>query len=461
VNASAHPLVREFRRRGFGIVALVCAMVSAAVPVVISKHHVHQYELESQEILERFIENDLCFRPADLLDSPRSRALTLDHIAAFMEFGSLLEFRLWARDGTLVYSFLDRERIGSVLPEGLEHLEEARGGRIAEIVERPEAGAPPHGKLLELVAPIVVDGEVEGAVEVYRAFPEFRLLKSHIVLVVSITVATFVLLHLLLSGQFRRAATELVRSEDEVRAAYRSLGLSYFETIRGLVKALELRDMETEGHSERVVALSLLLGERLGLSRLELDHLVLGAYLHDIGKIGVPDAVLLKPGRLDPAERAIIETHVANGMRILGEIPFLRTATAVVLHHHERWDGGGYPNRVAGQEIPIAARIFAVVDVFDALVSDRPYRRAMSFAMARGVVLDGRGTQFDPEVVDAFALLHEADVAALQSRRDAAAVHAAVNAAVDHLLQQDGAPPAPAPAQERPANEPVGRSRAA
>jgi hypothetical protein len=233
VNGSGHRLIRGFVKRSLGIVALVCAMVSAAVPVVISKHHVHQYEVESAEILDRFIENDLCFRPADLMGNARSRALTLDHISTFMEFGSLLEFKLWARDGTLVYSFVDAARVGERLPEGVALLQAVRAGRTSAVVERDAAGPRPHGKLVALTAPILVQGQVEGAVEVYRASPRFHLMKAHIVLVVSITVATFVLLHLLLSGQFRVAAARLVESEGALRDAYRSLGISYFETIRG------------------------------------------------------------------------------------------------------------------------------------------------------------------------------------------------------------------------------------
>jgi HD-GYP domain-containing protein (c-di-GMP phosphodiesterase class II) len=148
------------------------------------------------------------------------------------------------------------------------------------------------------------------------------------------------------------------------------------------------------------------------------------------------------------------------GMEILGEIEFLKPATAVVLHHHERWDGGGYPNRVAGTDIPLGARIFAVVDVFDALVNDRPYRRGMTFAMARGVILDGRATQFDPAVVDSFALLHESDVAAVQA--GGSAVHDAVNTAVEHLLRSEAAPSAAAPrGLQRAARVAGERSRAA
>lgn len=176
------------------------------------------------------------------------------------------------------------------------------------------------------------------------------------------------------------------------RAAVRALGL-----------ALEVRDGETGGHTDRVVAQALALGRALGLDATALAALELGATLHDVGKIGVPDRVLRKPGVLDVDERALIHAHPAEGVRFAAALGFLPTAAlGVIRHHHERWDGQGYPDELAWDQIPLLARIFAVVDVYDALVSDRPYKAAWTPEQARAEIARQAGVQFDPQVVHAF-----------------------------------------------------------
>lgn len=179
-------------------------------------------------------------------------------------------------------------------------------------------------------------------------------------------------------------------------------------TLLGWSRALELRDRETQGHSERVVRLSLALGRRLGLQGQALDDLRYGALLHDIGKIGIPDSILLKPGPLTPEEWAIMRQHPQTAYDLLKDIPFLRRAVEILYAHHERWDGSGYPRGLKGEEIPLGARIFAVVDVWDALTSERPYRPAWSPQKARAYLQEQAGVLFDPQVVAVFlALLEE------------------------------------------------------
>lgn len=181
------------------------------------------------------------------------------------------------------------------------------------------------------------------------------------------------------------------------------LSESYDRTLAALVAALDARDKETEGHSQRVVAYTRALAEKLGLPKQAMQDIRRGALLHDIGKIGVPDAILHKPGPLDEEEWDVIKKHPEWGMQILQDIPFLETPSRIVLSHHERWDGSGYPNRMAQDEIPIGARIFAVADAFDAITSNRPYRQAKPYETALAEILAGKGTQFDPQVVDQFA----------------------------------------------------------
>lgn len=188
---------------------------------------------------------------------------------------------------------------------------------------------------------------------------------------------------------------------------------AYDAAIEGWARALDLREHETGGHARRVTELAQRLGGRLGLGEDALENLRHGALLHDVGKIGVRDAVLSKPGPLDDDEWAEMRKHTVLGHELLVGLPGLRASTAVVRSHHERWDGSGYPDGLAGTAIPRLARIFAVVDVYDALRSDRPYRRAWTEDEVRAYLRDERGRQFDPQAVDAFLdMLVEGDASA-------------------------------------------------
>lgn len=165
---------------------------------------------------------------------------------------------------------------------------------------------------------------------------------------------------------------------------------------------MDSRDHETEGHTKRVSEMAQALGERAGLDADELRNLKFGALLHDIGKIGIPDSILLKPGKLTEGEFEVMRTHTTLGYEMLKDIPFLEDAVDVVLYHHERWDGAGYPFGLQGEEIPFAARLFAIADVWDALRSDRPYREAWSEERVRAYIQEQAGIHFDPQLVELY-----------------------------------------------------------
>jgi response regulator RpfG family c-di-GMP phosphodiesterase len=189
----------------------------------------------------------------------------------------------------------------------------------------------------------------------------------------------------------------------ELRSAFKDIAQTYQNTLLALVAALDAREHETSDHSQRVVKYTIAIAERLALQGPELEELGRGALLHDVGKIGVPDAVLLKPGKLTPEEWTEMRRHPDIGHQMIQSIPFLATPAVIVLSHQERFDGGGYPRKLRGEEIHIGARIFAVADTLDAMTSDRPYRKATSFENAMAEVQRCAGSQFDPEVVRAFA----------------------------------------------------------
>ncbi|MGE5596203.1 MAG: HD-GYP domain-containing protein [Hyphomicrobiales bacterium] len=189
----------------------------------------------------------------------------------------------------------------------------------------------------------------------------------------------------------------------EIRSMSDELSRAYTGTLESLVAALDVRDQETRGHSVRVATHSLDIARMLGIKdEQELATIYRGALMHDVGKIGVPDAILLKPARLTDEEWEFMRRHPAMGYKILAQVPYLRPTAKIVLAHHERWDGDGYPRRLKGEEIPLGARIFAICDTYDAIISDRPYRKGQTPDAALEEILRCAGTQFDPKVVEAF-----------------------------------------------------------
>lgn len=242
-------------------------------------------------------------------------------------------------------------------------------------------------------APLIAKGNVEGIIELFfcgDVEPDlewFNMLDS---LVTQAAIAI----------DNGRLFENLQHSTNELKIACQT-------TLEGWARALEMRDDETEGHSQRVTALTVSLSRWLGVPEDQLEHIHRGALLHDIGKMAIPDSILSKPGPLTEDEWQIMRQHPQNGRRMLADIEFLREAIDIPFAHHERWDGSGYPQGLRGTEIPLAARIFAVVDVWDALLSDRPYRNAWDIADVCEHIRNGAGSHFDPDIVAAFLEMME------------------------------------------------------
>ncbi|MDE1155715.1 MAG: HD domain-containing protein [Acidobacteriaceae bacterium] len=247
----------------------------------------------------------------------------------------------------------------------------------------------------------------------------------------------------LMQGQMRQETLRYLRSLEtlvnertgKLRQIMEDLERSYDVTIEAMGDALDMRDEETEGHSKRVTAYTVALAREMRLNQAELKTIARGAFLHDIGKIAIPDSILLKPGKLTPEEMCIMQSHCERGYRIVRKIPFLTEAAQIVYAHQERFDGTGYPRGLRGKSIPLGARIFAVADTLDAMTSDRPYRRALTFRDAAREIVRGSGEQFDPAVVNAFLAVPEGTwpiIRAEVGRQTHAAelVRSAANAAV-------------------------------
>jgi putative nucleotidyltransferase with HDIG domain len=216
--------------------------------------------------------------------------------------------------------------------------------------------------------------------------------------------------HLRQNHAYRQHLEEIISARtSRLRDTIHDLERSYDITIEAMGDALDLRDQETEGHSRRVTAYTIELARALGVGSGDLRIIARGAFLHDIGKIATPDAILLKPGRLDAAEMAVMREHCQRGYDMVRKIPFLRDAAEIVYSHQERFDGSGYPRGLRGDQIPLGARIFAIADTLDAMTSDRPYRKGTSFSQARTEIALCSGTQFDPVLVDKFLTISDED----------------------------------------------------
>ncbi|UCF36462.1 MAG: PAS domain S-box protein, partial [Acidobacteriota bacterium] len=242
-----------------------------------------------------------------------------------------------------------------------------------------------------VVSPLVVKERVEGALELFmkEAFdPDPDWLSFLEVLATQTSIAI-----------------DNATMFDDLRRSNMELGEAYDATIEGWARALELRDTETQGHAQRVTDLTIRMAKTLGIPYYKINHVRRGALLHDIGKLGIPDSILYKPGPLTEDEWQVMRQHPTYAKKMLDHVDYLKPALSIPYCHHERWNGGGYPQGLTGEAIPKEARIFAVIDVWDALLSDRPYRKAWTVEQTFDYLNDQRGLEFDPEVVDVF--LHE------------------------------------------------------
>jgi putative nucleotidyltransferase with HDIG domain len=326
--------------------------------------------------------------------------------------------KVWRPDGVLAWTNLAPERIGrrfdldGDLGETIhERRATASFDDLGSAEDRAEARLHLH-HVLEVYAPISsADGRrVLGAYEIYASphhLESFIASRKHVIWisVAAVFAALYCALALLVRGASatltRQAVALRTRSRD-LLDAYRRLEERSLEAIATLNATVDARDPYTAGHSARVQRIAVAVAEELGVPAERRDVIRYGSLFHDIGKIGVPDAILAKPGALTAAEYEVIKRHPADGADIVAKLGSLRDAVPLIRHHHERWDGRGYPDGLSNDEIPAEACIIGLADAWDAMTSDRPYRAALTIADAAAQVRAGRGTQFAPAVVDAF-----------------------------------------------------------
>jgi len=267
---------------------------------------------------------------------------------------------------------------------------------------------------LQVLVPLLTeDGKPAGTLEGVYHIPQREVetitgrVTGTVVLVVLVALLTAAAVYPIIIGLHR-----------EQEALSQNLLSANLDILAVLGSAAAKRDSDTHAHNFRVTYYALRLAERVGLDAEDIGHLMKGSWLHDVGKIAISDSILLKPGKLDETEFAVMKTHVKHGLDIIGESKWLGDAAPVVGGHHEKWDGSGYPTGAKGDAIPLSARIFALADVFDALTSRRPYKEPMSIQAALDIMTQGRGSHFDPQLFDIFAASVAEDYEQIGGRED-------------------------------------------
>jgi putative nucleotidyltransferase with HDIG domain len=331
----------------------------------------------------------------------------------------LVSVKVWRLDGTLVWTNRATQRIGRRFPISGElgqtiadNQAHASISNLDEAENAAEQDAVPGKRAFEVYAPLQSNDGARpiGAYEIYANPKQVegfiasrkRLIWFAILGVFLTLYAALALLVRTASLTLRRQARTLHERSRELMDSYRRLEESSLEAIESLNATVDAKDPYTAGHSARVQRIALAIAEELGVPAQRLDAVRFGGLFHDIGKIAVPDSVLTKPGALDDGEFAIVQRHPGDGAEIVSHFSRLHEAVPLIRHHHERWDGKGYPDRLVGDEIPQEACVVGLADAWDAMTTDRPYRAALSIEQAAAEVRKCRGTQFAPAVVDAF-----------------------------------------------------------
>lgn len=286
-----------------------------------------------------------------------------------------------------------------------------KGYKVINLPSDKEASAiKKESKILIAYFPITMDNFIVGNYEVYTSYDEIETHTQEVIIKVSIIVFSgLIILYLLLIKIVYNSSKTLIlqnntllRNKIELQEAYDKLNSAYKNTIEALSNAIDARDPYTAGHSKRVSEISLEIGRELSFSKDQLELLELSALFHDIGKLGIKDEILLKTNKLTDNEFNIIKQHSDLGVKIISNIDFLRKSQAIILHHHEKFNGSGYPLGISGEDIPLESRIITVADSYDAMTSDRPYRKGMHHSAAVDELIKNQDTQFDTNVVQAF-----------------------------------------------------------
>ncbi len=404
-----YSLVKSFTIFSF----ITFILTGMALSLVISEHIKNYYienlysnsmivsdSVEENILKESDFDNDITEAKQELIEEGINKSMRLYMPHAFAVVNSRREINLNSRQVTDIFQRDDFKDVKEVLQGKIPY-------NISEVYTIKDTN---EMRVFNLYIPVKYQDHITGLL-IFQV-PEIAV-KSHVNMLLKSIVITMsgglLILFLLLirilytaSKTLRKQNSELMEQKEEIETAYKKLSDSYKNTILALSNAVDARDSYTAGHSERVAKISLLIGKNLGLPDEELKKLEYAALFHDIGKIGIPDSILLKNDRLTDEEFKVIQKHPEMGVNILKSIGFLENILPSIKHHHEKYIGKGYPDNIKGEEIPLGARIIAVADTYDAMTSNRPYRKKLSHKTAVDEIINNKGLQFDERIVDAF-----------------------------------------------------------
>lgn len=325
----------------------------------------------------------------------------------FIESENVLGIKIWNTSNSVIYS--KNDSLIETKANNKINLDEAFANNQNYLVSNDLVNGK-TAKVIKIYLPIQINNTIIGVYEIIKPYDEIDMHMKPVIRVISIIVFSgLLILYLLLTKIMYNSSIKMLKQNDalihksnDLKEAYSKLNSSYKSTVLALSKAIDARDTYTAGHSERVTNLSLKIGQALNLPQDKLNVLEIAALFHDVGKIGIPDKVLNKPGKLTDEEFNQIKEHPSIGVDILKTIDFLDKTLPMILHHHEKYKGNGYPSGISGEAIPLESRIICVADSYDAMTSDRPYRKGLPHDVAVNELINYKGVQFDPEIVDAF-----------------------------------------------------------
>lgn len=328
-------------------------------------------------------------------------------IQHFAESENILGIKIWNPSNLVIYS--KNNTVIETKVNNKINLDEAIKNKQNYLISKDLVNGKTI-KVIRIYLPIQINNSILGVYEIIKPYDEIDMHIKPVIRNISIIVFSgLIILYLLLikimydsSIKMLKQNEALIHKSNDLEEAYSKLNSSYKSTILALSKAIDARDKYTAGHSERVTNLSLKIGQALNLSSDQLNVLEIAALFHDVGKIGIPDKVLNKPGKLTDEEFNQIKEHPSIGVDILKTIEFLDKTLPMIFHHHEKYKGNGYPSGISGDSIPLESRIICVADSYDAMTSDRPYRKGMPHNIAVDELIKFKGIQFDPQIVDTF-----------------------------------------------------------
>ncbi|UZQ48934.1 MULTISPECIES: HD-GYP domain-containing protein [Clostridium] len=399
----------HYLTKNFIAYSFIACFITAIMLIAFISFHVKKDKISSEQkmihlTLHYIVEPELNVEDFQAyISEPKSNLLD-SKLQPLIDDGTISYVRIWNREKRLIYSSNDKKtNIDN------NSLEKALKNNITYMITNDSR------KVIKFYLPINYNNKTVATYEVVKSYSDIKFHIRELTIIISLSIFLgLLLLYLLLIRVINNSSKTLIKqnqdlavSKLETELAYSKLNESYKHTIIALSNSIDARDPYTAGHSERVARLSLDIGKELGLNKDKLDTLEIAALLHDIGKIGISDDILHKTGRLNEYEYEKIKEHPSIGVNILKDIDFLKNAVPFILHHHERFDGYGYPLGIKGYEIPLEARIIAVADSYDAMVSDRPYRRGLSQDIAISELIKFKNIQFDGSVVDAFLKIYK------------------------------------------------------